>query len=771
MSQNSKTKHTLDPTRKNVTVFFADIVGYTRLMGTDETDALVKLNFFKEKLEQRIAPNSGQLIQYYGDAALAIFETPEEAMECALLLQKDSKGTPQVPLRIGIHLGEVVFKNNNVFGDTVNVASRLENMGVAGSVLCSERVKKTIGENDFFKFKDIGKFTLKNVEEPLRVFALSNDICVVPTKNEIERKIAQPNSLTNQPIFKWAVAGMLAVLLCAIGFFIKTQSTNNSIITNQVKKQIDKSIAVLPFANLSSDKDNQYFCDGVMEDILNRLSSVKDLRVMSRTSVLRYRDTEQPISEVGKELGVSHILEGSIRRFENKIRVIVKLVQAETEVQIWSESYDRVVDDIFGIQSEIAEYIGKELEVTFLPDETILVDYQPTQSADAYDLFLKGRDRYHKYQEHRREEDLEQAYQFFSNATVMDDQLAVAWAYMGRINILRHTYFGVAGSAVDSAYVYFTKALTLHPELPEGYLFRSEYYELKKQLPKMEADLKQALALSPNSGDILRNLGSYYVRETKNLEKGIPYFKKAITLEPFNVRPLVSLSTLHKLVGNLEKSKSYLEQAVQIEPERLSNYMRMSDINMLLGDFPAAQKAAKRIIEINPDFIWGNHIIGETYAFNGEHQAAEKYYRAVQEIVSKEDFVESFGTPPFRHRLGFVLWHTNRKEEANKLFQQMIDKNLKIVNSSIDNMGGARYDLAAVYAFLGKKEEAIRWMNRIFKDGSWFDYHYTQLDPMFDPIRNDKEFQAIMNREKEQIEKGKVKVDQMESVPFFRVTH
>lgn len=768
MPQNSKTKRTLTPLRKNVTVLFADIVGYTRMMEKHEADALNKLNYFKEKLEQRIAPNSGELIQYYGDAALAIFNTPEEAMKCALLLQKDSQiSTHQVPLRIGIHIGEVVFKNDNVFGDTVNVASRLENMGVSGSVLCSERVKDTIGENAFFQFKDIGEFTLKNVSEPIKVFALSNDACVIPTKNEIERKIAQPVSITNRPIFKWTIAGMLVVLLLAIGFFINNQQTNNNTITNQTKKEIDKSIAVLPFANLSSDKDNQYFCDGVMEDILNRLSSVNDLRVMSRTSVLRYRDSDQPIIEIAKELGVSHILEGSIRRFENKIRVIVKLVQAETEIQVWSESYDRVIDDIFGIQAEIAEHIGKNLEVTFLPKESKLVDYQPTESTDAYDLFLKGRGRMHVYQEHRRENDLDLAYQYFSSALQLDDQLAIAWAYLGEINILRHTYFGAPSGVIDTANIYLEKAITLHPQLPEGYLFRSKCYELKKQLPKMEADLKQALALSPNSGDILRNLGSFYVTETDDLEKGIPYYKKAITLEPFNVRPLISLSNLHKLVGNLEESKNYLDRATQIEPDRLSNYMRLAELLMLFNDFPQAQKYAQRIFEINPDFIWGNHILGETYAFDGKYLAAEPYYREIQKIVSQKDFIESFGTPPFRHRLGFVLWHTDRKEEANTLFQQMIDKNLKIVNSDIDNLGGARYDLAAVHAFLGENDKAIEWMNRIFKDGSWFDFYYTQIDPMFDPIRNDERFQAIINREKARIEKMKKKVNQMESVQFF----
>ena len=753
--------------RENVTVLFTDIVGYTRIMEKNEAEALTKLNFFKEKLEHRISLNSGRLIQYYGDAALVIFQTPHDAMNCAMHLQNDSKSGIQVPLRMGLNMGEVVFKNNNVFGDTVNIASRLESMGVTGSILCTKKVKDAIEYNTAWELQDLGKFTLKNVGHPIKVFAISNKGFVIPSKNQIEKRIASPYTMTNRPLFKWAVGGLLTLLLLMVGFFLNNNSKNNNTNTIEFKIPNDKSIAVLPFANLSSDQNNQYFCDGMMEDILNRLSSVKDLRVMSRTSVLRYRDTEKPILQVASELGVSHVLEGSIRRIDDKIRVIVNLVQADSELRIWSESYDRVVNDIFGIQSEIAESIGEGLEVTFLPEASILVDYKPTQNADAYDLFLKGRNQMHNYQEHRHEEDLESSYVFFSKAVEEDKKLAVAWAYMGYIQILRHRLFGAPPAVVDTAFTFLQRSVTLHPELPEGHWMLSEYHAIKKQIPQMEADLKQALALSPNSTEILRALGSFYVTKTEDKEKAIPYLKKAVTLEPFNVRPVISLSNTHKLVGNLEKSKSYLEQAVQIEPDRLSTHMRLADINMLLGDFPKAQKSGQRIVEINPDFIWGYHILAETYAFAGAYQAAEEPYRTIQKEVSQEGFIESFGTPPFRHRLGFVLWHMDKKEEANQLFQQTIDKCLNIVNSDIDNLGGARYDLAAVNSFLGNTEESIMWLERIFKDGSWFDFYYTQLDPMFDPIRDDKRFQAIMNREKEKIDARRKKVEQMEKIDFF----
>ena len=767
MPKSKNNFHSSPASRQNATVLFADIVGYTHLMGTNEADALTKLNFFKEKLEYRTSDTSGTIIQYYGDAALVTFDTPIEALVCAKHLQKDVQGTVKVPLRLGLHSGEVVYKNNNVFGDTVNIASRLESMGVAGSILFSEKIKKAVDGFQGFQFVDLGTYSLKNVGQPLRVFALANEGLAIPTKNEIEKKIAQPSSVFNESKIKWGIGALLLVLLLGIGYIFNQDSFDNKTITGKVSALERKSIAVLPFANLSNDKENLYLCDGMMEDILNKLSSIKDLRVISRTSVLHYRDNIKPIPEVAAELNVSHVLEGSIQKIGNQMRIIVSLIQAETDQKIWSESYNRVMDDVFGIQAEIAERVGKGLELTLLPKESSILDFQPTDNPVAYDLFLKGREQFYIYQGSRKEEELEKAYQLFTAAIEEDRGLAIAWAYLGKLNILKHTFFGSGPEQIDTAMMFIQKSIELHPDLPEGFLFRGEVQELRKQLPSMEKDLKQALALAPNSIEVLRNLGNYYVRETDNLEKSIPYYKKAITLEPFSVRPIVGLSNVHKLVGNFDESIDYLSKAVAIEPERLSTYMRLTDINLLRGNFIAAQSSAKKILEINPDFIWGSHILAEAYAFNEEYETAEKYYRKIQQIVNAEGFVESYGTPPFRHRLGYVLYKMGKKIEAEGLIQTMIDKNIGIVNSDVDNLGGARYDLAAAHAFLSKKDKAIYWVNRIFEDGSWFDYYYMTVDPLFDPIREDERFEKIMTREKLNLLEKQKRVNQMEEVEFY----
>ena len=745
--------------RQEATVLFTDIVGYARLMNNDESKALSLLNKFKENLEHLVQIHAGQIIQYYGDAALVIFQEADAAMRCALQFQIELKKNPKVPIRIGVHMGEIIYEKGNVFGDTVNIASRLESMGIAGAVLCSERVHKTLQNKSDFEFVNIGNFKLKNIQGPINVYALSNSELNIPTTQQIYRKVARRATIFDAAIFKLAASLTLITLLSLVVFFVNKQKTN--------QRNSGKSLAILPFSNLSDNESNQFFCDGMMEDILNRLSRVKNLKVISRTSVQRYRDTDKSLPVIASELGVSHIVEGSIRRYGDQIRVIVNLVQAQTDRQIWSESYNRIVEDIFGIQSEIASRIGIGLEVSLLPQEHKILDYEPTRNVEAYDSFLKGRDHFHQYQESRKEEELYKAQLNFKKSIESDKQLAISWAYLGSAYRLQHTSLGGDIVYIDSAWDAINKSISINPDLPEGYLFRSEVQELKKQRQKMEADLKKALLLAPNSTIILKALGNYYGYETKEIEKSIPYYIKAISLEPFNTLPRLSLSSVYRKIGRFETAKLYLNQTITLDPNRISNFMRLADINMLEGDLSTAQKTARKILNINPDYIWGKYILAESLAFDHNFEEAETYYREIENEIQQDGYIESFATPPYRHRLGYVLWNTNRKEEAKALFDEMIERNLKIVNSDIDNLGGARYDLAAVHAFLGQKDEAIQWLDRIFEDGSWFDPYYASIDPLLASLKREERFQAILDEQNKEIAQMREKVEHMEEISFL----
>ena len=323
---------------------FADIVGYTALMQASEQQALANLQKFKEQLERDVAENQGKIIQFYGDGCLDIFYSSVDAVVCAQSLQKEFQLEPKVPVRIGLHTGDVVFRDDNVFGDAVNIASRVESLGVPGAVLLSSNVRNQIKNHPEYKLASMGSFEFKNIDESMTIYALANVGLLVPNKEEITGKLKE----------------------------VKTE----------------KTIAVLPFSNMSSDPEQEYFCDGMAEEILNSLSHIKDLKVAGRTSAFQFKAKNLDLREVGDKLGVKTILEGSVRKQGDRLRITAQLINVKDGFHIWSERYDRNIDDIFAIQDEIALEITKKLETSLTGNIHKTVS---TTDLTAYDHYLLGR--------------------------------------------------------------------------------------------------------------------------------------------------------------------------------------------------------------------------------------------------------------------------------------------------------------------------------------------------------------------------------------------
>ena len=292
-------------------IVFADVVGYTAMMQEDENDAVEKINRFRQSLETIAAELDGKIIQYYGDGSLLLFRSATDASEFAKLLQMDLNEEPFVPVRIGVHMGDVLIQNGNVFGDVVNIASRIQALAPPGGIYISEMVFLNIANKTGLDSVFISEESLKNVKEPVRIYEVLTQFSkpVIPSL-PAEKKMA---------------------------------------------RRIDEnSIAVLPFSNMSSDKEQEYFSDGLTEDIITQLSKIKSLKVISRTSVMQYKKNPKSIREIGNELGVAVILEGSVQRNAGQVRITAQLINAITDEHLWAESYDRPVDDIFSIQREVA---------------------------------------------------------------------------------------------------------------------------------------------------------------------------------------------------------------------------------------------------------------------------------------------------------------------------------------------------------------------------------------------------------------------------------
>ncbi|MFT6337825.1 MAG: TolB-like protein/class 3 adenylate cyclase, partial [Halioglobus sp.] len=302
-------------TRRLAAIMFTDIVGYTALMQGDEAKAAQARARHRDVFEKEHKLHQGEILQYYGDGTLSVFQSAVEAVKCAIIIQRELRKGEEVPMRIGLHLGDIVFDGTEVYGDGVNLSSRIESMGIAGAILLSESVTEELKNQKDISTISLGHFEFKNITEPLEVFAVTNEGIKIPVSSQLKGK----------------------------------------------RKEITKTIAVLPFVNMSSNPENEYFTDGMTEEIINALAKIKSLKVTSRTSSFFFKNKNISIPQIGQELNVSTILEGSIRLSGNKMRITAQLINVADDFHFWSESFDRSMEDIFAVQDEISLLIADKL--------------------------------------------------------------------------------------------------------------------------------------------------------------------------------------------------------------------------------------------------------------------------------------------------------------------------------------------------------------------------------------------------------------------------
>ncbi len=367
--------------RQLAAIMFTDIVGYTAMMQEDEQSAVTITKRYVSILRHQVPLHGGEILNDYGDGSLCTFSSATEAIRCAVDIQQQLQGEPKVPLRIGLHIGEVFFEEGKIFGDGVNIASRIQSIGVANSILFSSEIGSKLGNQPEFKMQSLGSFQFKNVSLPVEVFALTNKGLAVPNRMKMEGKLADKKVSRGRTAF---IATLL--LLAAVSIFVYRKFTRSVTFTGK-----EKSIAVLPFENISNDTLQQYFSDGITEDIITQLSKIADLKVISRTSVMQYKNTKKTIRQIARELHVAAILEGSVRKEGGNVRINAQLIDANSDQHIWAEQYDRNASEVFAIQSEVAQRIANQLNVKLTADEGNRIQKKATQSIAAYEDYLKAR--------------------------------------------------------------------------------------------------------------------------------------------------------------------------------------------------------------------------------------------------------------------------------------------------------------------------------------------------------------------------------------------
>ncbi|MCK4989545.1 MAG: tetratricopeptide repeat protein, partial [Bacteroidales bacterium] len=518
------------------------------------------------------------------------------------------------------------------------------------------------------------------------------------------------------------------------------------------KEILDKSIAVLPFINDSEDIGNEHIINGIMEEILINLQSIKELRVPARTSVEQYRNNPKPVPEIASELNVAYIVEGSGQRYGKKIRLRVQLVEGATDKHIWADSYDEEInepEDIFRIQSQIAESIAAELEAIITPEEKLLIEKIPTTNLTAHDFYQRGKEEHWKYwSDNDNIEALERAEVLYHDALEYDPAFAKAYSGLARVYWDKHyweTYF--SGNFLDSVLILADVALSFDDQLAEAYTIRGDYFNEKGFTEQSIKEYDKAIKFNPNDWKAYNGKGILYLFSIGDHVRAIDNFQKAVNLNRGSELPFLlgSLGMAYRSIGFIEISKDYNHEALKLSGDSIEYYRNLSYEEIITGNYMKAIEYAEKLDKIDSNDVLNLSILGFIYVFLGQHEEALELYKRYIEIAEIGQGFSLFDM----HRIGWAYWQNGYKEEAEYYFKEQIDYCNRMNELGRESSETLRtfYDLAAVYAFMGEKEKAYENL-RIHNQRQQYSLgHFTRIknDPLFENIRDEPEFQQILH--------------------------
>lgn len=578
--------------RQLAAILFTDIVGYTALMHENEQKAVALIKHYNTALNEFVALHDGKVLNYYGDGSLCTFPSVIEALNCAIELQKELQEDPNVPLRIGLHVGEVFFENEKALGDGVNIASRIQSLGQANTILFSKEICDKIRNKPEFKSVLLGSFEFKNVDQPMEVFALTNEGLHVPKKETLEGKLKTPLSKNNIQTRRKIIAAASIILLLVASFFIYSTFLKKAGFTG-----MEKSIAVLPFVNMSEEKGNEYFSDGMTEEITTQLAKIGDLKVIARTSSMLYKSSKKTIKQIAEELGVSVILEGSVQRAGNEIRITAQLINANTQEHIWAENYDREFKEIFIIQSEVAQQIAHQLNVKLTKEEIKNIEKKPTSNPKAYEYFLQGYQLSTKFFETTKQEYFTNSKAFYEKAISLDPNYALAHAGLAD---LYNTYLSAV--KIDSVF-----------------------------LNLQQLEIEKAWLIDSNLDYVCLSMG--YVQEGRlKLEDAYKSFRRAVELSPNNTNNLFGLAQILGIFGLAGESKAQTEKLVKLDPLTSSNYLVRGMVETELFNLDNAAMDFQTAIQLEPDAIAAIVQLGYVYALENKLEEAKRMLDRYEKI-------------------------------------------------------------------------------------------------------------------------------------------
>jgi TolB-like protein/class 3 adenylate cyclase len=763
-------------------VLFIDIVGYSKLSIKDQHAVVEELNQVVRASEQfQRAETAGRLLKIAtGDGmALVFYKSPEEPAQCAFEISRVLKDNQRLQIRMGIHSGPVsgvvdVNERTNVAGAGINVAQRLMDCGDAGHILLSKHVAEDLAEYEHWRplLHSLGECEVKHGVRVSIVNLHSDGIgnSQLPQKFQALKK--------RRTRVRWATTTGAWLALAAIVAGIVIFSRNRARSTLGAP---EKSIAVLPFENLSANQENAFFTVGVQDEILANLAKVADLKVISRTSVMLYKSgNPRNLREIGQQLGVAHVLEGSVQRAVNRVRVTAQLVDARTDAHLWAQTYDRDLADVFAIQSEIAQKIADQLEAKLSPKEKDAIAERPTKDPAAYDLFLQAEEFIHDSDVHpvRTKDDLFKAVPLLDQALARDPAFLLAHCRLGYVHDL--LYFGNVDrteTRLALAETSVRAAVRLQPDSGEAHLAQAtHFYWGHRNYDRARAELAKAQHALPNNVQIFTFLGLIDRRQGR-WDEAIRNLERAVDLDPRNADPIRELAETYRMLRRYEESLAMWNRALALEPrsvnfrtapalirvEAEANTVPLrAVVNAIEAEGPSSAAevaeesfqlalrerdpaaAARALANIPkegtrglPHALWEGLLAKLRQDAPGAHAAFTAARNELEKIVRAQ-------TDDAPNPLAFIDAELGDKEKAIQESRSNCDK--RPVEK--DAMEGVYFltGLAVIYALVGEKDLALETLDLVSKLPAGPSYGELRLDPEWDSLRDDPRFEKLMEK-------------------------
>jgi TolB-like protein/class 3 adenylate cyclase/Tfp pilus assembly protein PilF len=672
-------------------VLFIDIVGYSKLSINDQHAAVEELNGVVRASEQfRRAEAAGRLLKIpTGDGiALVFYTSPEAPVQCAVEISGALKEHPRLQLRMGIHSGPVsgvvdVNERANLAGAGINMAKRVMDCGDAGHILLSKRVAEDLEHYEQWQpfLHDLGTCEVKHGVR-VSVVSLHRDGVGNP---QLPKKFQALKKRTARMRWAATAAVLLALVMIVAGVAIFSRYRMRSALPAP-----EKSIAVMPFENLSEDKANAYFADGIQDEILTRLSKIADLKVISHTSTQHYKSAPENLPEIARQLGVAHILEGSVQKTGDAVRVNVQLIKAANDSHLWADTFDRKLTDVFAVESEIAKSVADTLKAKLTGSEEHAISARPTENTYAHQLYLKGRYFWNK----RTGPDLQTAIDYFKQAIEQDSNYALAYAGLADSHVLLPYYgAGTLQQSIPPANAAAQKALELDPTLAEPHSTLGLILYSTFDFSQSKKEFERAIALDPNDATAHQWFGNGPLIVTGEFDRAIADGRRAVELDPLS------------LVINTDLAVGYT----------------------MARRYPEAIEQFNKIVAMDPRFYYARWAFGLALQCNGQLPEAIAQYKKAAELTD-DPFVLAW--------LAQGYAKAGHRDEALKLLAQMQELATK-------RYVGA-WSFAIVHFALGEKEKAIDELERAFRERSDPFITFIKVSPLFDPLRGNPRFQALL---------------------------